>query len=49
MAATLNGAEGKHLCLWERLLINPVDQICGEEGLITLSQEWELQLSPCQG
>lgn len=33
MAATLNGAEGKHLCLWEKTAHkNPMDQICGRGG-----------------
>lgn len=41
IAATLNGAEGKHLCLWERLLIRTLwVRSVGEEGLIALSQEW---------
>lgn len=41
MAATLNGAERKHLCLWERLLIRTLGiTSVGKESLIALSQEW---------
>lgn len=41
MAATLNGAEGKHLCLWERLLIKTLwIRSVGKEGLIALSHKW---------